>query len=367
MKLVVTANKLNVRKTPVIDFAKKSNIVEVILKDSIHESTEQHENSLGVWHKIDGGWANERWLSEVPEISLLDTLGKQTFKWFDSLKIAEVWNEYNEKGSDTKVAVLDTGYKFSNSDISDKIKSSKILIDNINYPGIDLTMDDQSNDCHGTRCSSILGAKNSKDWIIGVAPECEIISGKISIDREILDFNYILNGIKWAISENVDIISISYAYEDLKDNEILQINKEITDLVKDKNVLIFAAAGNSGSPQRSADLYPASFDSCISVGASNAANQISSLTVLSNKTIIHAIGEDVESYNTQNIPTTDSGTSFSTPIVAGVVALAISYLKKKNNGNWKKKELINKIYSTGIIIENSNKKIIDPLKLFLNL
>ena len=368
MKLQVTVNKLNRRKSPVTDFADKSNVVEVVNSGFTFESVSQIENNLGVWHQgHDGHWAWEKGLSKSSFAPTLLDLQKQTFQWFDSLNIIHIWNTYNEKGSDAKIAILDTGYKIANSDISDKINTSKIFIDNVNYPGVDLVIDDQSNDCHGTRCASIIGAKNSKDWIIGIAPESEIIVGKISIDKEILDFNYILNGIKWAISESADIISISYAYEDLRDDQISQINQEIADLVSDRSVLIFAASGNSGNPQRTADLYPASFDNCVSVGASNAANEISHLTVLSDRTTIHAIGENIESYNTENVPTPDSGTSFATPIVAGITALAISYLKKKNNGKWAKKDLLEKIFTTGIKIGSTNKKIINPLNLFSNL
>jgi len=294
---------------------------------------------------------------------------KITFNWFNQLKIQNIWDQFNERGDKVKVAVLDTGYNFSNPDLSNKITATEMLLTSDNYPGIDLVMNDQSNDFHGTRCASLVGATNSLNWIVGIAPECELIVGKISINEEILDFDYIINGIKWAISQNADIISISYAYDGLKPNDIITLNQLITDLTANIDVLIFAAAGNSGSPQISADLYPASFDGCVSVGASTSAGQISSITVLSNKTIIHAPGENIESYDGENVPTPESGTSFSTPIVAAVCALSLSYQRKKNNtNNWDKTSLLQKIYDTGDIIPGaSGKKIINPTNLFNNL
>ncbi|HRI22223.1 MAG TPA: S8/S53 family peptidase [Panacibacter sp.] len=295
--------------------------------------------------------------------------GKVTFDWFNNLRIEDIWNKFKEKGDKAKVVILDTGYNLSNTDISNGVSGSRIIIDESKYPGKTFIINDQSNDRHGTRCASLIGARNSKDWIIGIAPECELLIGKISIDKEILDFNYIMEGIRWGISQKADIISISYAYEDLTENEVAVINSELTQLLAGKNVLIFAAAGNAGNTPKKADFYPASFDDCISVGSVDTTNNISSFTVLSDKTILHAIGENIESYNENNMPTPESGTSFSTPIAAAVAALAVSFLKKKNaTHSFDKDDLVKKLKNTGDPVKGSNtKKTINPLNLFNNL
>ena len=69
MKLQVTVNKLNRRKSPVTNFANKSNVVEVVNNGFTFESIAQIENNLGVWHQDrDGLWAWEKGLST--EVSL---------------------------------------------------------------------------------------------------------------------------------------------------------------------------------------------------------------------------------------------------------------------------------------------------------
>lgn len=331
-------------------------------------------DGIDTWLKDNAG--NYYWSgginSEMPIAEFLKQVNRQAearkgFKWFSELKVQAIWDQFGEKGDRARVAVLDTGYVFSNNQISSKIKTSKLFIDNDRYPGIRLVMDDQSNESHGNRCACLIGAGNTSDLLVGIAPACEMIVGKISIDKELLDFNYIMEGIKWAIAQNTDIISISYAYEDLTPAEIPALSAALSQMTAGKNVLIFVSAGNSGSPQRSADLYPASFDDCVSVGASGQGNQISRLTVLSNKTVIHAPGENIESYGNSTIPSPESGTSYATPIVAGVCALAVSFLKKKI-GKWDKTELLKKLYASGdSIAGNPGKKVINPVQFFNSL
>ncbi len=55
-QLQVIVNKLNKRRSPVTDFADKSNIVEVVNKDSIFESDGEITNILGKWYKDRDGY-----------------------------------------------------------------------------------------------------------------------------------------------------------------------------------------------------------------------------------------------------------------------------------------------------------------------
>jgi len=320
-------------------------------------------DGIDTWLKDGAG--NYYWSGGVNN----DDAGSKThFDWFDQLKIQQVWDQFHEKGSKVKVAVLDTGCNFANPDIGGKITTTKIFLTAEKYPGIDLIINDQSNDLHGTHTSSLIGAMNSLNWLVGIAPDCELILGKISINKEIRDFNYIIEGIKWAISQGAEVISVSYAHEGLKDEEIAAFNQTVNGLVNGKNVLIFAASGNSGVPQQTADLHPASFDACVSVGASTDSGQVSSITVLSTKTIIHAPGENIESYDRENSPKAASGTSFSTPIVAGICALAVSFLKKKNAGQWDKADVLRKLYASADPIPGAGqKKVVNPVRFFSQL
>jgi subtilisin family serine protease len=335
-------------------------------------------DGVDVWLKDEGD--NYYWIGGVQHSIPVDDLLKMSqpkpdnqikFDWFEHLNISSVWSTYKEKGNRAKVAILDTGYCFTNPDLAPKIKGSntKMLIQQSAYPGIELIMDDQDeSSAHGTRCASLVGALNAGDYLVGIAPEAELLIGKLSIDGSLPNnnFQYILDGISWAISNGADVISISYFIE-LSPKEILDYGKDLKNIVQGKNVLIFACAGNSGQPQITKDYYPASFPECISVGASTLNGELSDITVLSSKTILHAPGEQIESYNLHNKPTPQDGTSFSTPIVAAIAALAVSY-KRNQNQAWDSKSLLKELIQTsGTLPGHANKKVINPLNLFKTL
>lgn len=303
-------------------------------------------------------------VEELLKHSLPASAPQQKFNWFTRLGIENIWLSHQEKGNAVTIAVLDTGYNSLVRDVSVGITQSKILIDAKNYPGIDLVLDDQSNDGHGTRCSAIVGARNTLSWLIGIAPECKLLNGKISINREVRNFDFILNGIDWAIKQGAEIISISYAV-DLTEQQIGLWNTKLQAIIKNKNVLIFASTGNSGNVQRTADMYPASFDGCVSVGCVEENGALSSINVLSNKTILHAPGINIEAFGESGIPTPQSGTSFSAPIVAGIAGLAVSYIKKRNNNRWDSKVLLEQLFASGDTIPgHPSKRIINATKLF---
>ncbi|PSL24082.1 S8 family peptidase [Chitinophaga ginsengisoli] len=304
-------------------------------------------------------------VSEFLKISIAKSDSQITYPWFDHLNIKSIWNTYNEKGKNASVAILDTGFSKSNTDLLSKITMANcnMLLQPADYPGIPLVINDQDTLMHGTRCASIVGAANKRDWLIGIAPEATLMVGKFSIDGSIPRFQYVIDGITWAIKKGADIISVSYS-EELVGNEIIQLGQSLNSIPSIDKVLIFASAGKSAVPK---DFYPASFKQCISIGASTLNDQISTETTFNAQTILHAPGEDIESYGVGDIPSPASGTSFSTPIVAGIAALAVSFLKNRDK-HWDKNNLLNKIYTTADPIGGNNqKRIINPVKLFKSL
>lgn len=321
---------------------------------------EDHKGN-NVWYRLEDGcfvWSGGVETS-VPTKQLLfpaDTKDKISFNWFKELNIETIWNTFQEKGDRATVAVLDTGLDLTNLDLKSTAKTPIL-----SYPDTPAcnTIDDQ--DGHGTRCASIIGGKNLRQYNIGIAPECNLLIGKISCERELTDPNYILDGIKWSIDNGAEIISISYGIEFSTDSQKDTFHNKLKAILSNKKVIIFASAGNTIEPS-SGERYPASFPECISVGASDN-GKLSSITLRSDQTIIHAPGINIESYSLESKLSTESGTSYSTPILAGITALAISYSKKINN-NWDPDQIIESLYKSGITL-TENKKLIQPLQ-FLN-
>lgn len=313
------------------------------------------------WLKDEAG--NHYWAGGVHLSSPLNiSENNQSFKWFKELGIETIWNTYREKGENVCIAVLDTGYTSTNADLATSAPSQnqKVLINYANAPVCN-TINDLKG--HGTRCLSIIGARNLQKYNIGIAPKSKLLIGKISCELEIRDPNVVLDGIEWAITNGAEIISISFGFS--FDNQDLKTDFQyrLRTIIKNRKVLIFASCGNNFSNEPAfGENYPASFPECISVGATN--NGIfNNITLQSNCTIIHAPGIDIESYDINNNPTPDSGTSFSTPITAGITALAVSYCKKMNNNDWNPTEIINMLYASASPLVGQ-RKLIQPLEFF---
>ncbi|MEP6674685.1 MAG: S8 family serine peptidase [Ferruginibacter sp.] len=294
---------------------------------------------------------------------------KETQAWFsDTLKIPVIWNDFEAFGENVTVAVLDSGCDKNNLDIMPVLASEKFIL----YA--DSTQDILG---HGTRCASLVGAHNNGNYTIGIATKCKLLIGKISNVGEINDFTSMVEGIRWAVSNGAEIISISFGKFTTDQQMLAKFYDDITAILTNKEVLIFACCGNNYEPiPASGILYPAAFsgssnilkrpaiDKIISVGATDNKNQLAIFNLLNDYTVIHAPGENIRSYQLTSIADLDSGTSMSTPIAAAIAVLAAGYLKKKN-GRWNALTLKNIILATADPLMNDPvRKIINPVKIF---
>lgn len=333
---------------------------EIEVDGNLYEGQEYEGKTK--WLKDEGG--NYYWAGGVENSLKLETEGKIFFWWFRDLNIKTIWNRYNVKGESVSIAVLDSGYNIKNDDIEVEHLDTEV---GINYNNFCDEINDLSG--HGTRCISIINAKNKFQYNLGISPSSRILIYKINCQGEETDMNIILNGIEWAVNHGAEVISISQAFPIKNESQRIDYQNRLTNILIGKNVLIFAASGNNaitdGSPYF-ADYYPASFNECISVGGTDHQGKFSNITIQSTRTVIHAPAIKIESYGLEDYPTQADGTSFSTPIVAGIAALAISY-RKRTNKPWSSEYIKNKLYQTGTPLGLSDKKIINPLKLFQTL
>lgn len=369
MKIEAKRN-LNIRQGPDLNAARVGVLLAGHQAEVEGATTGQTIQGNSLWY-VDRN-RNYYWGGGARPVGTIDAILQESqpapttparFPWFDMLKINEIWNTYGERGRGATIAVLDTGYNATVPEIVNAIGGSRIIITPDAYPGIPLVEEDQSNVGHGSRCLSLAGARTNGRFSLGVAPESRLLSAKISINREMRNFDFILKGIHWAIEAGADVISISYAAE-LNDADKSRWEAKYLDIIKDKNVLIFAAAGNAGSTQMPGERYPASFNRCISVGAVDLSGDLSPMTILSDKTVLHAPGIDVESIGKSPTPDAQSGTSYATPIVAGIAGLAVAYLKR-TKGSWDATDLHHKLQASATIVGNQpTKKLVNGIALF---
>jgi len=312
------------------------------------------------WFKDEAGnyyWSGGVKLTDLSE-KPLSSNSNPSSQWVKNLNIKEIWSDYKEYGDAAKIAILDTGIDLNNSDFAEPVLT-KVFVKSLTG-----STSVQDNHGHGTFCTSLIACKNQK-LNIGIAPRCKTLIGKISHGGELLDFNLILEGIDWAIKSGADIISISMGIPIDKEIEVTEFQSKYDKIVKNKNVLVFAASGDSHSGQIiSKEYYPASFNNCNSIGTVKN-GQIDNITIRSDKTKIHTVGIDIQGYALNSVIDKQSGTSMSVAIISGLMALAVSKMKK-TNGEWVKNDILSKLIESGNPI-TPEKILVNPKQFFNSL
>jgi subtilisin family serine protease len=186
---------------------------------------------------------------------------------------------------------------------------------------------------HGTSVSALIGAVRSNGLgIDGIAPNVELMPVRIIPDGDERDKD-VANGIYYAVDNGAKVLNMSFGKGYSPDSDHV---KRAIRYAEEKGVLMVTGSGNDGQDNDSVDNYPNKYYSdgteCktwISVGATSKHPDSTLVTDFSNygKTTVDlmAPGENVMSLAPGDTTEVVDGTSFSSPIVAGVAALVWSY------------------------------------------
>lgn len=244
-------------------------------------------------------------------------------------------------GKGVKVAVLDTGVDTTHPDLKDQVVGSKNFT-----PAADAT----DHFGHGTHVASIVAGTGAKSGgtFKGVAPDAELLNGKVLDDTGSGDDSGILAGMEWAASQGASVINLSLGGYDTP--EIDPLEAEVNKLSAEKGILFAIAAGNEG-PQSIGS--PGSADAALTVGAVDGKDKLADFSstgpragdgaikpdvtapgvditaaAAKGSVIDQEVGEKPEGY------LTISGTSMATPHVAGAAAIL-----KQQHPDWGYTEL----------------------------
>jgi subtilisin family serine protease len=209
------------------------------------------------------------------------------------------------------VAVLDSGVDAAHPDLATRI-----------LPGYDFVFNDPdpADDFgHGTAvCGTIVAAGDNDAGVAGVAFGCRVLPVKVMDAAGFAYYSTIAQGIHYAVDAGARIINLSIAGS--SPSSTLQ---DAIDYAWDHNVVVVAAAGNNADnvPQ-----YPAACEHVIGVSATEPGDTLASFSSFGNDIALSAPGDTI--WTTQLDPANPygawRGTSFASPIVAGVAALVVS-------------------------------------------
>jgi len=223
-------------------------------------------------------------------------------------------------GSSTvPIAILDTGIDQNHPDLSSKIGSQANFTDSV-------TLDDMYG--HGTHVAGIAAAAtNNGVGVAGLGYNSSIMNGKVLDDTGSGYYSWIANGITWATDNGAKVINMS-----LGGTAADSTLASAVDYAWSEGVVVVAAAGNNGN---SLPFYPAAYDNCIAVGATDRKDAKASFSNYGSWVDVAAPGVDIYStYNTGGYISM-SGTSMASPHVAGLAALvwATNYGTGYGTGN----------------------------------
>ena len=245
---------------------------------------------------------------------------------------ADRLHEAGFKGQGMTIAVIDAG--FHNVD---KIEAMK----NINLLGtrdfVNPEADIYAESSHGMSVLSCM-AMNQPNVMIGTAPEASywLLRSEDEYSENLVEQDYWAAAIEFADSVGVDLVNTSlgyysfddptknYRYRDLNGHYALMSREAAK--AADKGIVVVCSAGNSGSGSWKKITPPGDAENVITVGAVNKYGVLAPFSSVGNtadgrvKPDVVAVGLGSDVMGTDGNLRHANGTSFSSPIMCGMVA-----------------------------------------------
>lgn len=210
-------------------------------------------------------------------------------------------------GSSTQVvAVIDSGVRASHPDLV-----GKVLV-GYDYVANDNDANDENG--HGTGVAGTLSPEsNNQIGVCGVAWANPILPVRVLDANGSGNYSAIANGIIYAADRGAKVINLS-----LGGTSSSRALQDAINYAWNKQCVIVAAAGNNGS---NVAFYPAACTNVVAVSATNASDTRPTWSNFGSYVDVSAPGVDILSVYGTDQYAAWNGTSFSSPVASGVVAL----------------------------------------------
>ena len=256
------------------------------------------------------------------------------------------FHENGYRGQGMTIAVLDAGFSNVNTyHVFDSLRDRGGIIGTRNFA--DGGTDVYVGSTHGTMVLSCI-AGNKPGRILGSAPLANFWLMRTEEAQETIseEYNWI-RGAEFADSVGVDILTTSLGYTDFDDPKMNHTYSTLTgrkapmsiaaNMAARKGMFVLNAAGNEGAASFHYISVPGDADSICTVGAVDSLDRVAAFSSvgptfdgrIKPDLVARGVGSWVSDGNFDGFP--GNGTSFATPILAGVVACYWQAHKEYNN------------------------------------
>jgi len=263
--------------------------------------------------------------------------GTATTYGLEQIDAVEAWEQFDTRGGNASVAVLDTGVNASHPDIDLYTENES----DPTYPGgwaefngsgVQLDSTPRDDDTHGTHTSGTVSGGKASGEHIGVAPNVDLMHGMVLGERG-GTFAAVLAGMDWAAQQDADVVSMSLGAPGYLSATIEPVRN-----LRAAGVFVVVSSGNEGVGVTGS---PGNVYESLAVGATNENRAVSTFSSGTVVNTTQAWGEDApeewpDAYTIPDVSApgvgvksavpgseydTKSGTSMAAPHVAGVVGL----------------------------------------------
>lgn len=213
------------------------------------------------------------------------------------------------RGTGVTIAVVDTGVDYLHPDLKGRVDIGRDFVDNDEDP-----MDVQG---HGTHVAGIAAAGADDGFgVAGIAPGARILAVRVLDADGAGNYSQVAKGIVYAVQRGAKVINLS-----LGGDEQSELLRDAIDYASARGAIVTCATGNEG---RSAIGYPARYDSCVAVGATDSSDVRAAFSNAGEGIDLVAPGAQILSTTMGGLHESWDGTSMATPYVSGAAALLVS-------------------------------------------
>lgn len=240
-------------------------------------------------------------------------------------------HEAGFKGQGMTIAVIDAG--FHNADAITAMQNIRVLgVKDFVNPQADIFAESS----HGMMVLSCIGM-NKPNIMTGTAPEASfwLLRSEDEYSEHLVEQDYWAAAVEFADSVGADVLNTSLGYYSFDDKSKNYKYRELdghhalmsrqASRIADKGMVLVCSAGNSGMGSWKKITPPGDAENVLTVGAVNKNAVLAPFSSVGNtadnriKPDVMAVGEGADVMRTDGIQGKANGTSFSSPIMCGMV------------------------------------------------